>query len=95
MEQIQNFISLKVEDGFYKDSYGRNLFYTALALEILTFNKSFKELCSKIANYITNNQFEDGSWKESNSLCIPKPNEINPINENYEVQTFGVGVRSY
>lgn len=95
MEQIQNFISLRVQNGFYEDSYGKNLFFTALALEILTFNKSFKELSSKIANYMINNQFEDGSWQESNSLCIPEPNEINPINENYEVQTFGIGVRSH
>jgi hypothetical protein len=95
IEQIQNFISQKVENGFYKDTYGISLFFTALALEILTFNKSYKELTSKIADYLINNQFEDGSWQESNSLSIPRPNEINPINENYEVQTFGIGVRSH
>lgn len=94
MEQIQNFISLKVDNGFYKDVYGINLFFTALSLEVLSFNISYKELTSKIANYLIKSQFEDGSWQESNSLCIPKPYDLNPINENYEVQAFGIGVRS-
>ncbi len=95
IEIIQNYVSINIKKGFYEDSYGKNLFYTALALEILLFNLKFKELTIKLVNNLVDSQFDDGSWLESNSLCIPKPNELKPTNENYNIQDFGVGVRSH
>lgn len=95
IKQIQNYISSKVKTDSYEDSYGINFFYTALALEILCFEKSFANKASQIANFLINNQFDDGSWQESNSLCIPFPSETNPKNINYEIKSFGIGVRSH
>jgi hypothetical protein len=95
IKQIQDFISSKIKTNFYEDSYGVNFFYTALALEILSFEKSYADKSSNIATFLINNQFDDGSWRESNSLCIPLPSETNPKNINYEIKSFGIGVRSH
>lgn len=94
IEEIQNFIYNRIHNGFYTDSYGKNLFYTAFALEILSTNPKFSNMSLEIANSLLSSQFDDGSWESSNSLCIPFPQDANPNNNNLEIQNFGVGVRS-
>lgn len=93
-QKIQDYVSDKIKTDHYEDYYGRNLFFTALALEILIGNPKHSKIANKSANFLIKNQFNDGSWLESNSLCIPKPNEILPINKNLAVKNFGVNVRS-
>lgn len=93
-QKIQDYVSDNIQIEHYEDYYGKNLFFTALALEILLGNPKYSEKADKLANFLIKNQFNDGSWFESNSLCIPAPNEILPINKNLAVKNFGVNVRS-
>lgn len=95
IEKIQNFISAKIKYDYYEDHFGINLFYTALALEILIGNSKYLNISNALAEFLIRNQFIDGSWLESNSLCIPFPNDKKPVNIKYEVRNFGVGVRSH
>lgn len=94
IEKIQDYIGSKVIHDFFEDNYGKNLFFTALALEILIGNKKHSTKINNLKNYLLKNQFDDGSWIESNSLCIPKPENINPENVGLLIQKFGIGVRS-
>lgn len=93
-EKIQEYVSKKIKTDHYEDYYGRNLFFTALALEIMLENPKYNEIADKLANFLIKHQFNDGSWLESNSLCIPQPDIISPINKNLAVKSFGVNVRS-
>lgn len=93
-EKIQDYLNGKIKIDHYEDYYGKNLFYTALALEIMLENSKYSIIADKLANFLIKNQFDDGSWLESNSLCIPEPNVILPINKKLSVKNFGVNVRS-
>lgn len=95
LRKIQDFVSSKIKGDCYEDYYGKNLFYTALSLEILLDNTKYLKLVSNLADFLIKNQFEDGSWLESNSLCIPEPHIKNPINKDLLVKNFGVNVRSH
>lgn len=93
-KKIQDFVSEKIKTDHYEDYYGKNLFYTALALEIMLENSRHQKIADKLANFLIKHQYNDGSWLESNSLCIPKPNEISPLNKNLPIKNFGINVRS-
>lgn len=93
-EKIQDYLSKKIKVDHYEDYYGKNLFYTALALEMMLENPKYSKIADKLADFLIKNQYNDGSWLESNSLCIPEPNEISPQNKNLPVKNFGVNVRS-
>jgi len=94
VEKIQDYLSKKIKVDHYEDSYGKNLFYTALALEIMLENPRYSKIANKLASFLIKNQYSDGSWLESNSLCIPEPHLISPLNKNLPVKNFGVNVRS-
>lgn len=95
VEKIQNYVSRRIKEDFFEDSYGKNLFFSALSLEILIDNPKYINKANQLVSFLVKNQFDDGSWLESNSLCIPHPNDTNPKNENLLIQSFGVGVRSH
>jgi hypothetical protein len=94
-EKIQDYLSKKIKVDHYEDYFGINLFYTALALEIMLENPKYSKIADKLADFLIKNQYNDGSWLESNSLCIPEPNEFSPQNKNLPVKNFGVNVRSH
>lgn len=93
-EKIQAYVCDKIQFDHYEDYYGINLFFTALALEVILENPMYNKIADRLANFLIKHQYSDGSWLESNSLCIPKPNEISPINNKSPVKNFGVNVRS-
>jgi hypothetical protein len=95
LQKIQDYVGSKIKYDFYEDYYGKNLFYTALALEIIFENPRYQNLSNKLAEFLIKNQFDDGSWLESNSLCFPNPNDKRPTNKGYDIKNFGVGVRSH
>ncbi|MGY0408401.1 MAG: hypothetical protein ACWIPJ_08620 [Polaribacter sp.] len=94
LKQIQNKIAQNITEQGYKDKYGLNMFYTALALEVLLLknHNNFTSAINKSISFILQNQFSDGSWNSSNSLKIPDPS--NNIETELPVSTHGINVRA-
>ncbi|WP_166923629.1 prenyltransferase/squalene oxidase repeat-containing protein [Flavobacterium poyangense] len=95
---IRNKIKAKQnENGSFSDKYGENLFYTGLALEILLLgvgdNAASPEI-KKTIEYLLKNQYEDGSWKGSDSLQLPYTNDIIPADKHFPVGNIGMNVRA-
>ncbi|MFI0489950.1 prenyltransferase/squalene oxidase repeat-containing protein [Flavobacterium sp.] len=83
------------ENGSFGDKYGENLFYTGMALEILLLvQKSATLEIEKTVGYLLQNQYDDGSWENSNALQVPKAMDIEPENTHYPVSSFGMNVRA-
>lgn len=80
------------QNGSFSDAYGENIFYTALGLEILALLNQKKE-SEKAMIYLLKNQYEDGSWDNSNALQVPKASEIEP-DGFYTIASFGMNVRA-
>lgn len=82
-------------DGGFADFFGENLFYTGLALSCLSINNSFQEQIEKGIIYLLKNQYDDGSWENSNSLRIPRPEVLLPeISKFDSIKTFGTNIRA-
>lgn len=84
------------KNGSFSDSYGENLFYTGLALEILLLdeNEDSKSEIEKAITFILQNQYNDGSWQNSYSLQVPNSQDIEPANLHFPVTHFGMNVRA-
>ncbi|PKB16139.1 prenyltransferase/squalene oxidase repeat-containing protein [Flavobacterium sp. 5] len=80
------------QNGSFSDSYGENVFYTALGLEVLVL-LSQKAASLKAVNYILKNQYNDGSWGNSNALQVPNATDTNPKGD-YAIASFGMNVRA-
>lgn len=85
---------LQSENGSFSDKYGENIFYTALSAEILLLDANAKLKAEKAILYLLQNQYDDGSWENSNALQIPNSNSIKPEDLLYSVSSFGMNVRS-
>lgn len=76
------------------------IFYKSLLLYLMCFNESiyvrYREKVEVIVQEILCSQYKDGSWKESNYMCIPSTETLNP-NEpgRWEVANKGVNVRAH
>ncbi|UJH68196.1 prenyltransferase/squalene oxidase repeat-containing protein [Allomuricauda sp. SCSIO 65647] len=95
---IQKQIKKKIDKktGCVKDSYGENIFFTGMVLEILLLKKDeYLEDIEKIKEYILKNQYKDGSWENSHSLQIPEPSSVGVSKkEYYELSCYGTSVRA-
>lgn len=91
-EQI---LSYGNEDGSFNDRYGKNDFYTGMALEILMDDACrYRDQIERSVDYLLKNQYEDGSWKSSHALQIPHPDNFEPQGFPYPVDTHGTNVRA-
>ncbi|MGG8495341.1 hypothetical protein ACQY1Q_02895 [Tenacibaculum sp. TC6] len=69
-----------IEEEYIKIKETNNYFYLGLLLEVLSISnelKKYEMLREEISNLLLKNQFEDGSWKESEAMRIPYPSIIN------------------
>lgn len=84
------------KNGSFSDAYGENLFYTGLALEILLLGEddNSKKEIEKTISFLLKNQFNDGSWQNSNALQVPNSQDIKPADFVFPVSTFGMNVRA-
>lgn len=83
------------ENGSFSDFFGENLFYTGLALVSLSTTGLFQKNVENGIMYLLQNQYTDGSWENSNSLKIPRPEIVTPEISNFDhVKTFGTNVRA-
>jgi len=83
------------KDGSFSDKYGVNQFYTGLALEtFLLDQKNYIKEIEITKNYLLNQQFEDGSWKNSYSLQVPNSSDIIPSKLDYPISKNGMNVRA-
>lgn len=94
LKKIQNKIAQNVTEQGYNDKYGVNMFYTALALEVLLLknHNNFTSAINKSIYFILQHQFSDGSWSNSHNLKIPDPS--NNIETELPVSSHGVNVRA-
>ncbi|UFH30299.1 hypothetical protein LNP04_09925 [Chryseobacterium sp. C-71] len=82
-------------NGSFSDFFGENLFYTGLALKSLSTVDSFQKNIKNGIDYLLKNQYSDGSWENSNSLRIPRPEITIPeITKFDSIKTFGTNVRA-
>lgn len=82
-------------NGSFSDFFGESLFYTGLALMSLSTIESFQKNLENGIMYLLKNQFTDGSWENSNSLRIPRPENLIPEISNFNnIKTFGTNVRA-
>lgn len=88
IEQRQN------RNGSFSDKYGESMFYTSLAAEILLLDNDSKLKTEKAIFYLMSNQYDDGSWNNSNALQVPNSKNIKPDNLVYPVSSFGMNVRA-
>lgn len=92
---ISKIIDIQNENGSFSDIYGENLFYTGLALEILLLNPiENKQKIEKTIIFLTQKQFNDGSWQNSNALQVPNSKDLKPDNIHFPVSSFGMNVRA-
>ncbi len=82
-------------NGSFSDFFGESLFYTGLALMSLSTIDNFQKNVESGIIYLLKNQYADGSWENSHSLRIPRPENVIPEISNFNnVKTFGVNVRA-
>ena len=86
--------SMQNTNGSFSDSYGANMFYTGLALEILLLSSNFKSEIDNIIAYLMQKQYNDGSWANSNALQVPNATDIVPSKNAFPIATFGMNVRA-
>jgi hypothetical protein len=92
MSKISN---IQNDNGSFSDIYGENLFYTGLALEILLLDPSRnKKQIEKTILFLYQNQFDDGSWENSNALQVPNSKDTIPSKEYFPISNFGMNVRA-
>ena len=96
VEKIQKEVVGRItSEGFYRDDYGANLFYTGLALEILLLNGNhFSETAKQCVSCLLKQQYNDGSWANSHALRIPHPGDKFPGHTQMPVATHGTQVRA-
>jgi hypothetical protein len=97
LEFIINGIKTKQnENGSFSDGYGENLFYTGLALEILLLadKGNLDSEIEKGVDYLLENQYTDGSWRNSHALQVPYSHDINPTDCHFPIANFGMNVRA-
>ncbi|WP_185963445.1 prenyltransferase/squalene oxidase repeat-containing protein [Flavobacterium gawalongense] len=83
------------ENGSFGDKYGENLFFTGMALEILLIDNEMGSLeIEKTIEYLLRNQYDDGSWENSNALQVPNSRNIEPENLCFPLSSFGMNVRA-
>lgn len=87
-EKLQN------DNGSFGDKYGESKFYTALGIEILLLGSSSKLKTEKGIFYLLENQFDDGSWENSNALQVPNPKSLKLDELMYPISSFGMNVRA-
>ncbi|AWK04370.1 hypothetical protein HYN56_09020 [Flavobacterium crocinum] len=87
-EKLQN------DNGSFGDKYGESKFYTALGIEILLLGSSSKLKTQKGISYLLENQFDDGSWENSNALQVPNSKSLKPDELMYPISSFGMNVRA-
>lgn len=76
------------------DSTEYNYFFLSLLLYLLCYVGKMDEALY-ICEMITKNQFSDGSWPESNFMCIPGMDVVSPKDSiNWRVSDFGMNVRA-
>lgn len=87
---------LQNDNGSFSDNNGENLFYSGLSLEILLLDKSevSKNEIDKTINFLIQNQYNDGSWQNSNALQVPYSEDTKPANIYFPVAIFGTNVRA-
>jgi hypothetical protein len=82
------------ENGSFSDSYGENLFYSGLALEILLLDENSSLEIEKVVSFLLQNQYSDGSWQNSHSLQVPNSQDIKPADCHFPIAHFGMNVRA-
>lgn len=93
--KLKNLSLCQNTNGSFSDYFGENLFYTGLALKSLSTCNSFQENIKNGIMYLLKNQYSDGSWENSNSLRIPRPEILMPEVSKFDsVKTFGTNVRA-
>lgn len=93
---IKKIKSLQNQNGSFSDKYGENLFYTGLALEIVLIDnyQNSKIEIDKTVLFLLQNQYNDGSWHNSNALQVPNPEDLKPAKSHFPITTFGTNVRA-
>jgi hypothetical protein len=91
---IEQILKQQDENGSFSDKYGINIFYTALATEILLLDSNLRLESIKSIDYLLQNQHEDGSWENSNALQVPNSSSIESDDLIYPVSSFGMNVRA-
>ncbi len=88
--------AMQNKSGSFSDVYGESLFYTGLALEILLLeeNENLNTATEKTVAFVVKNQFNDGSWQNSNALQVPNSQDVKPANCHFPVANFGMNVRA-
>lgn len=88
-------VNMQNADGSFGDFFGKNLFYTALGLEILLIKSNdYQEQIENAASYLLQSQFEDGSWNNSYALQLPSPVRSLVSNTNFKISSKGTNVRA-
>jgi hypothetical protein len=98
--EIENYIVKKVESKYaefassnVKESY--TYMYLGMLLHLLLYVNNFSA-AAYIKDYIIRNQYNDGSWNESNFMCMPGTNNVNPVNGKlWEVGDHGIEIRAH
>lgn len=93
---IQDRVNLILkEKDYFQDMYGDNFFYSGMVLEILLLDREkYAFEIEKLIRYLIENQFDDGSWDNSNALKIPNPSKTSVDKEYLEIASHGTSVRA-
>lgn len=99
IDKIDEYLQINYIDPILSDTYGKSYYYTGLLLNAILKNNYFRiKYLNKINLTIINlieNQYTDGSWKETAALRIPPPvSFIDEKFEDYKIYEMGVGVRA-
>ena len=96
-DELYNFVCRKTEEKLGSvrnmDSYEYNFFFLGLLMYLLCYVGKLAE-ARDICNIIIQNQYDDGSWPESDFMCIPRTEEMTSQNSKcWKVSDIGMNVR--
>ncbi|MFW5700350.1 MAG: hypothetical protein ACOCWM_01565 [Cyclobacteriaceae bacterium] len=86
---LKSLVNFQNQSGAFEDYTGVNLFFSGMALEMLLMDyQTYKDVIKKTFDFLITNQYEDGSWQNSDSLRVPAPDEQRPDASCYRAQEF-------
>lgn len=96
-DELYNFVCRKTEEKLGSvrnmDPSEYNFFFLGLLISLLCYVGKLAE-AKDICNIIIQNQYDDGSWPESDFMCIPHTEEMTSRNSKcWKVSDIGMNVR--
>lgn len=99
-QELNAYIQLKTEEKWQKfretnDKGDLTVFYLAMLLHLLLYCGRKME-ADQVVEHLIELQYTDGSWPESNFMCIPSADSVNPTNTwSWFVGDHGINVRAH